>query len=139
MKLASTLVAACLAFTGFIMAGTEVKAGGIEVRIYERQTTYRQYERVTVLARRDGYWVPGYRVHRPGYVYHNGLWISPRSMRAGVILDRPIQRRHVVQYAGDINPRHYSWCAERFRSYHWRSNSFQPYHGPRQQCYSPYY
>lgn len=139
MKLVSALAAACLAVTGFIMTGTKANAGGIEVRIYERQTSYRHYERVTVYSSHHGQRVYGHRVHRPGYVYHNGQWLSPRSMRAGVIVDYPIPRRHVANYQGDLNPKHYSWCAERYRSYHWHSNTFQPYHGPRQQCYSPYY
>jgi hypothetical protein len=139
MKLVSALAAACIAVTGFLTSGADVKAGGIEVRIYERHTSYSEYERVTVLSRHHGYRASGYRLYRPGYVYHNGIWLSARSMRAGVIVDRPIPRRHVVSYDGDLNPRHYSWCAERYQSYHWRSNSFQPYHGPRQQCYSPYY
>lgn len=51
MKLVSALAAACLAIAGFIMPGDEAKAGGIEVRIYERHTSYRHYERVTVLSR----------------------------------------------------------------------------------------
>lgn len=139
MKLVSALAAACLAVTGLMMTGTAANAGGLEVRIYERHTSYRQYERVTVLSRHHAYRAPGYRLHRPGYVYHNGLWLSARSARAGVIVDYPIPRHQVVHYSGGLNPRHYSWCADRYRSYHWRSNSFQPYHGPRQQCYSPYY
>lgn len=138
MKLVSALAAACLAVAGFMMAGTAANAGGIEVRIYERHTSYRHYERVTVFPRHHGYRAHGYRLHRPGYVYHRGLWFSPRSMRAGVIVDRPIPRRHVVHYGGALTQNHYSWCADRYRSYHWRSNTFQPYHGPRRTCVSPY-
>lgn len=33
---------------------------------------------------------------------------------------------------------HYRWCERRYRSYRAWDNTFQPYHGPRQQCYSPY-
>jgi hypothetical protein len=33
---------------------------------------------------------------------------------------------------------HYRWCERRYRSYRSWDNTFQPYHGPRQQCYSPY-
>lgn len=138
MKLVSALAAACLAVAGFMIAGTAANAGGIEVRIYERHTSYRHYERVTVFSRHHGYRQHGYRLHRPGYVYHRGLWFSPRSMRAGVIVDWPIPRRHVVHYGGALTQHHYSWCADRYRSYHWRSNTFQPYHGPRRTCVSPY-
>ncbi len=33
---------------------------------------------------------------------------------------------------------HVRWCQNRYKSYRAWDNSFQPYHGPRQQCYSPY-
>jgi hypothetical protein len=33
---------------------------------------------------------------------------------------------------------HINWCYSRYRSYRSSDNTFQPYNGPRQQCYSPY-
>jgi hypothetical protein len=33
---------------------------------------------------------------------------------------------------------HVRWCYNRYRSYRASDNTFQPYHGPRQPCYSPY-
>jgi hypothetical protein len=33
---------------------------------------------------------------------------------------------------------HIQWCYDRYRSYRASDNTFQPYNGPRQQCYSPY-
>ena len=33
---------------------------------------------------------------------------------------------------------HVEWCYARYRSYRAYDNSFQPYHGPRRQCWSPY-
>lgn len=33
---------------------------------------------------------------------------------------------------------HVNWCYARYRSYRAYDNTFQPYYGPRQQCYSPY-
>ncbi|MGI9353128.1 MAG: BA14K family protein [Rhizobiaceae bacterium] len=30
------------------------------------------------------------------------------------------------------------WCYRRYRSYDSRSDTFQPYHGPRRRCRSPY-
>jgi hypothetical protein len=38
-------------------------------------------------------------------------------------------------YRGDA---HVQWCYDRYRSYRASDNTFQPYKGPRQQCYSPY-
>ncbi|MDF1778959.1 MAG: BA14K family protein [Rhizobiaceae bacterium] len=33
---------------------------------------------------------------------------------------------------------HYAWCDARYRSYRAYDNTFQPYHGRRKQCRSPY-
>lgn len=41
-------------------------------------------------------------------------------------------------YRGRNAQAHVNWCAGRYRSYDYRSNTFQPYNGPRQTCYSPY-
>ncbi len=38
--------------------------------------------------------------------------------------------------AGDA---HINWCYNRYRSYRAYDNTFQPYHGPRRACNSPYY
>ncbi len=121
--------AVCLILTGLFAGVAPASAGGGGIVVYER---YERYQRVTVVM------PDGYRPHRPGYVYHRGHWLSAASMRAGVIVDRPIVRHRPVRVA-DLHPRHYSWCADRYRSYDWRSNSFQPYNGPRQLCYSPYF
>ena len=33
---------------------------------------------------------------------------------------------------------HEAWCYNRYRSYRAYDNTFQPYYGPRRQCWSPY-
>ena len=40
--------------------------------------------------------------------------------------------------AGRLSSAHVQWCYNRYRSYRAYDNTFQPYNGPRQQCYSPY-
>jgi hypothetical protein len=105
--------------------------------------------------RRDGYYNGhrGYRERRHGYRYHNGYWFPLAAFGAGAIIGGAIaaQPRYVepapryVEPAptyverSDINPRHYEWCADRYRSYDSYSNTFQPNYGPRQTCLSPYY
>ena len=39
-------------------------------------------------------------------------------------------------YGGNV---HVSWCYNHYRSYREWDNTFQPYHGPRRACRSPYY
>ncbi|MFB9950377.1 BA14K family protein [Rhizobium puerariae] len=102
---------------------------------------------------RDGYrdgWYNGhrgYRDRRPGHRYHNGYWFplaafATGALIGGAIASQPRYAEPAPSYGGGgggINPRHYEWCSARYRSYDSYSNSFQPYNGPRQTCYSPYY
>ncbi len=34
---------------------------------------------------------------------------------------------------------HIDWCYDRYNTYNAHNNTYQPYSGPRQPCYSPYY
>jgi hypothetical protein len=43
--------------------------------------------------------------------------------------------RQVIRYAVSA---HVQWCSSRYRSYRASDNTFQPYHGGRRQCWSPY-
>ncbi|MBP1850364.1 BA14K family protein [Rhizobium halophytocola] len=79
----------------------------------------------------------GYRSHRRGYRYHNGYWFPLAAFATGAIIGGAVSSAP-ARSAG-INPKHYAWCESRYRSYDARSNTFQPYNGPRQQCTSPYY
>ncbi|MBN8931154.1 MAG: BA14K family protein [Rhizobium pusense] len=85
----------------------------------------------------------GYRDRRPGYRYHEGYWFPLAAFAAGAVIGGAVAAPRYVKpvpapAAGNLNPRHYDWCATRYRSYDSYSNTFQPYNGPRQQCLSPY-
>lgn len=82
----------------------------------------------------------GYNSYRPGYRRYNDYWYPLAAFGAGAIIGGAIasQPRYVAP-SGGINPRHVSWCENRYRSYRAYDNTFQPYNGPRQQCLSPYY
>jgi hypothetical protein len=45
------------------------------------------------------------------------------------------RRYYRPQYIGNA---HVRWCYSRYRSYRAWDNTFQPYYGRRQQCWSPY-
>ncbi len=55
-------------------------------------------------------------------------------MIGGAIVAQP----RYVDPAPGMGSSHVAWCANRYRSYRAYDNTFQPYNGPRQQCYSPY-
>ena len=49
--------------------------------------------------------------------------------------------RQPVRVVGPVHARsaaHVEWCAARYRSYDARSDTYQPYHGERRHCRSPY-
>ncbi|WP_081158232.1 BA14K family protein [Ensifer aridi] len=91
----------------------------------------------------------GYRYHRHGYRRHSdGWWYPLAAFGAGMVIGgaiaqppRYVEPRYAApRYTGSgLLSRHVSWCYSRYRSYRAWDNSYQPYGGPRQQCYSPYY
>lgn len=82
----------------------------------------------------------GYIRRRPGYRRHSdGWWYPLAAFGAGAIIGGAIVNERRTRDYGDLSPRHVEWCYDRYRSYRAYDNSFQPYGGGRQQCYSPYY
>jgi hypothetical protein len=70
----------------------------------------------------------GYRYHRPGYRRYHGFWYPPAAFSLGIVV-RPGSRHGTA---------HVQWCRNHYVSYRASDNTFQPYHGPRKQCVSPY-
>ncbi|MBB4184208.1 signal peptidase I [Sinorhizobium terangae] len=81
----------------------------------------------------------GYRYYRPGYRYHDGWWYPGGAFGTGVIIGGPIVRPPIARPpVARYGNRHVEWCYARYRSYRAYDNTYQPYGGPRRQCYSPY-
>ena len=78
---------------------------------------------------RRGFYVTG------GAYYYNGHWFPAAAFAAGVaaatVAPPPPPAAHLATA-------HVRWCYGRYRSYRAWDNSYQPYGGPRQQCWSPY-
>lgn len=75
----------------------------------------------------------------PGYYYsqhpdHIPAWPKPLAGYAVPIFDMQKPVVHHRPYAAT----HEEWCAARYRSYDPYSNSWQPRHGPRRLCRSPF-
>lgn len=87
---------------------------------------------------------PRYRDYRPGYRRHSdGWWYPLAAFGAGAVLGgalaAPAPAPRVYQApAYRYSNAHVQWCYDRYRSYRASDNTFQPYNGPRKQCYSPY-
>ena len=117
-----------------VAAATDATNVQYRERRYDRRDRYE----------RARYWNGhrGYRERRAGYRYRNGYWYPLAAFAAGAIIGGAIAQPRAVPVApraAGLNPRHYSWCHARYRSYDSYSNTFQPYNGPRRQCLSPYY
>lgn len=78
----------------------------------------------------------GYREYRRGYRRHGDLWFPLAAFTAGALIGSAIiNSENNRVYAGNA---HVQWCYDHYRSYRASDNTFQPYNGPRRQCYSPY-
>jgi hypothetical protein len=78
----------------------------------------------------------GYRYKRRGYRYHDGFWFPAGAFITGAIIGGAIANNNSYYRGGGSS--HVEWCYDRYRSYRASDNTFQPYNGPRRQCYSPY-
>ena len=96
-------------------------------RIYRRNNEYGWY---------NGH--RGYRHKRHGHDrYYDGWWYPAGAFVAGAIIGGAIANSN-NNYVYSGGSAHVRWCYDRYRSYREWDNTFQPYNGPRRQCYSPY-
>ncbi len=76
-----------------------------------------------------------YRHHRPRH-YDRGPSFSLQFGTPGYYYAP--RYRAAPRHAYRVGNAHVRWCQDRYRSYRAWDNTFQPYHGPRRQCFSPY-
>lgn len=82
------------------------------------------------------------RRHRPGHRHHyrSGPSFSFHFGPPPRYHAPPPRYRHAPpRHAYRLPASHVRWCHNRYRSYRASDNTFQPYHGPRRQCRSPYF
>ena len=80
------------------------------------------------------YWKRHHR-HYHGHRRHRGVY--PRFYIGPLYPSYRYVEPH-RHYRRDFGSAHIAWCYNRYRSYRAWDNTFQPYHGPRRQCWSPY-
>lgn len=89
---------------------------------------------ITLVQHRRGRWRGhrGYRHRRRGYRRHrDGFWYPLAAFGA-------LGLGAAIAGAAGRSSRHVEWCDDRYRSYDRRTDTFQPYEGPRRRCNSPY-
>ncbi|MBB3318687.1 putative membrane protein [Rhizobium sp. BK181] len=102
----------------------------------------RSFDRCSIY-RCGGYRHGGYGNRYYGNRYHDGYYrhhdndagaliggLAAGAIIGGLIASQP--------QAGPVGNSHVDWCYSRYRSYRAYDNTYQPYYGPRRQCYSPY-
>lgn len=94
---------------------------------------------------RRHHWRRHHWAHRPWRHRHYGShWPIVPFIGAGAFFNYydpgPIYvaPRYRYRHRVRASSAHYDWCHARYRSYRAWDNTFQPYHGPRRQCISPY-
>lgn len=83
----------------------------------------------------------GSRHWRQGYRRHNGWWYPAGAFFAGAIIGSAISGPRYYEPPRryrSASSAHVRWCYNRYRSYRAWDNTYQPYNGPRRECYSPY-
>lgn len=82
----------------------------------------------------------GYRHPRRGYRQYNGWWFPYGAFTFGTIIGPGYNYPSYPNYRPrGLSQAHYTWCHRKYRSYRAYDNTFQPYHGPRRACRSPYW
>lgn len=65
------------------------------------------------------------------------VYVQP-APRPVYIQPAPVYVQPAPVYNAGYSQAHYNYCGSKFKSYHFPSNTYQPYHGPRRLCHSPY-
>ena len=91
-----------------------------------------------IIRRGDNWYMNGHRGsrhYRHGYRRYGDFWFPAAAFLAGALITGAINNSTAVRPGSNA---HIQWCYDRYRSYRHSDNTFQPYNGPRRQCYSPY-
>lgn len=114
--------------TVIVPEAAEAETMQIRYRRYNRRHDCYRYGGCGYYGRRNDW---RYRHYRPYRYYNPGIYFG---------LGVPAYRYYAQprRYYRGGGSAHVRWCYDRYRSYREWDNTFQPYHGPRRQCWSPY-
>lgn len=90
------------------------------------------------------YYGPVYGPYGPGWGWNGYGWAPLATFGAGALIGGGVRAAIASDNNSSsadptINPKHYQWCEDHYKSYRASDNTYQPYNGPRKQCLSPYY
>jgi hypothetical protein len=105
------------------------RQGRRDIRSMEGRYMEGRYERRGNRSYYNGH--RGFDRPRHGYRQHNGMWFPAAAFITGAIIGGALSQ------SNDGHNGHVAWCHDRYRSYRASDNTYQPYDGPRQECFSP--
>ncbi|MEP9390377.1 BA14K family protein [Mesorhizobium sp. KR9-304] len=128
----SVLVAVSAAM---VIAPSSARAGGWEydpaadLILYDSVPVASWYRQEPWTGTATGHYYSYYPNHVPGYPHRLTGYPVP-IYKAPARVPRAVVRAPAS---------HVDWCAQRYRSYDVRTDTFQPYHGSRRICRSPFH
>ncbi|HEV7255656.1 MAG TPA: BA14K family protein [Mesorhizobium sp.] len=126
----SALLAACIPLAG----ATAASAGtGQDVVIVEVRRGVPWYDQPPYAGTAKGHYYRHHTHHIPAYPGVISGYPVPIYRT-----DNPLSTRLLVRPAASRLSAHIAWCQAHYRSYSAATDTFQPYHGPRRRCASPY-
>ncbi|WP_332059983.1 BA14K family protein [Bartonella sp. CB74] len=123
------------------------KKNDTEVKVSHQSSIQENLLPLTVTGRRELNGFKGYRHYRRGYRRYSDDWWYPE---VAFVTSPHSDAKHVSRKAAAISKKrifseerkpwmlkqHIKSCMARYRSYNKNDNSYQPFHGPRKQCFS---
>lgn len=138
-KLAVILIALVTSLTGIAPAQAFPSVAVPKVEVTNVQDVqYRHYRRGGPRHYGPRHYGPRHYGHRRYRHNRGNAGAIIGGLAAGAIIGGAIAAQQQPRYYQGGGNAHVNWCHSRYRSYRAYDNSFQPYHGPRRQCRSPY-
>ncbi|MBB5073719.1 hypothetical protein HNQ69_000845 [Bartonella callosciuri] len=122
----------------------------VEAKVVPQAFTQESLVPLIFTGRRELNGFKGYHNYRPGYRKYRDNWWYPKA--AFVTLPHLNTKRASLKVVSDAKKvlflsslekmetwmlkQHIEACRARYRSYNKNDNSYQPFHGPRKQCFS---
>lgn len=139
----SALLGAAIAGSAFVGSAQAQSAGSLAVPLITSAEAGPVVKAEPVEYR---HWRRYHRRHYRHHHGHGGAGIYFNFGNGSFSLTVPERRyypryhhRRYYDYPRRNSTAHVNWCSARYRTYEAWNNTFQPYHGSRRQCISPYY
>lgn len=87
------------------------------------------YDQPPLAGTGPGFYYGQHPTHVPGY---------PKPLRGHAVPIFDTSRTVVHRQPDWVSGDHFAWCAARYRSYDAATDTYQPLHGPRRYCRSPW-